>query len=209
MDPKDADFRVQMVRIEVKLYGATTNEGKLREFGAEPVPGLAAIEPCEETGHTFEENAIQKALYYSQFTTEYLFADDSGLAVDALGGDPGVYSARYAGPDATDEANNRLVLERMIGVLNRRARFISVIALARQGQLIKTFRGEVEGELLHSPQGTGGFGYDPLFYYPEFGRSFGEVPLAQKQTVSHRGRALAAMREYLKGMHDGAPDSAD
>ena len=139
-----------------KLYGATTNSGKLREFGAEPLPGLASIEPSEETGQTFEENAIQKAVYYSRFTTEYVFADDSGLAIDALGGAPGVYSARYAGADATDEANNHLVLERMAGVADRRARFISVVALACQGRLVKTFRGEVEGELLHAPRGTGG-----------------------------------------------------
>jgi XTP/dITP diphosphohydrolase len=193
-----------------KLYGATTNAGKLREFGAEPLPGLAAIEPCEETGQTFEDNAIQKAVYYSRFTTEYVFADDSGLAVNALGGAPGVFSACYAGADATGEANNRLVLERMAGIGDRRARFIAVIALARQGQLVKTFRGEVEGEVLDAPRGTGGFGYDPLFYYPDFGCSFGEVPLAQKQLVSHRARALAAMREYLRGIeaNDGAPDSA-
>ncbi len=180
-----------------KLYGATTNAGKLREFGAEPLPGLSAIEPCEETGQTFEDNAIQKAIYYSRFTDEDVFADDSGLVVDALGGAPGVFSARYAGADATDEANNRLVLERMAGITERRARFVSVIALARQGQLVKTFRGEVEGELLQAARGAGGFGYDPLFYYPAFGRSFGEVPLARKQTVSHRARALAAMRAFL------------
>jgi XTP/dITP diphosphohydrolase len=194
----------------VKLYGATTNPGKLREFGAEPLPGLADIVPPEEIGQTFEENAIQKAEYYSNFTTEYVFADDSGLAVDALDGAPGVYSARYAGPDATDDANNRLVLDRMAGVANRRARFVSVIALARQGRLVKTFRGEVEGELLNQPRGTGGFGYDPLFYYPSFGCSFGEVRLEQKQTVSHRARALAAMREYMKAIeaNESTPDSA-
>jgi XTP/dITP diphosphohydrolase len=194
----------------VKLYGATTNAGKLREFGAEPLPGLAGILPCEETGQTFEENAIQKAEYYSNFTTDYVFADDSGLAVDALDGAPGVFSARYAGPDATDDANNRLVLDRMAGVANRRARFVSVIALARHGRIVKTFRGEVEGELLDEPRGTGGFGYDPLFYYPPFDCSFGEVPLEQKQTVSHRARALAAMREYVKAIeaNESTPDSA-
>ena len=181
----------------IELYSATTNAGKLREFGAEPLPGLVSIEPCQETGQTFEDNAIQKAIYYSGFTTGYVFADDSGLAVDALGGAPGFLSARYAGLRATDEANNHLVLQRMAGISDRRARFVSVIALARGGQLVKTFRGEVQGELLHAPQGTEGFGYDPLFYYPAFGCSFGEVPLAQKQTVSHRARALAAMREYL------------
>ncbi|MEO8125936.1 MAG: RdgB/HAM1 family non-canonical purine NTP pyrophosphatase [Bryobacteraceae bacterium] len=193
----------------MKLYGATTNQGKLREFDAEALPGLASIDPPEETGQTFEDNAIQKALHYSGFTTGYVFADDSGLAVDALDGAPGVYSARYAGPDANSEANNRLVLERMNGIANRRARFVSVIALARQGRLIQTFRGEVEGELLETPRGTGGFGYDPLFYYPGFGCTFGEATLAQKQTVSHRARALAAMREYLQGRNESASDSAE
>src|SRR6185436_9391527 len=139
-------------RKSVKLYGATSNQGKLREFGAEPLPGLASIQPCEETGDTFEANAIQKAVYYSRFTDELVFADDSGLSVDALNGSPGVYSARYAGPDATDEANNRLVLERMVGVVDRRARFICVVALARQGELLRTFRGEVEGEVLEAPR---------------------------------------------------------
>jgi XTP/dITP diphosphohydrolase len=195
----------------VKLYGATTNPGKLREFGAEPLPGLTNIATCEETGQTFEANAIQKAVYYSGFTTEYVFADDSGLAVDALDGAPGVFSARYAGADATDQANNELVLARMAGVGDRRAQFISVIAVARYGRLVKTFRGEVEGELLDAPRGTGGFGYDLLFYYPPFGCSFGEVPLEQKQTVSHRARALAAMREYLKALeaNEGTPSSAE
>jgi XTP/dITP diphosphohydrolase len=197
------------------LYGATTNAGKLREFGAEPVPGLSGIPVCEETGATFEENAIQKAVYYSGFTDEYVFADDSGLAVDALNGAPGVYSARFAGPNATDKENNQLVLDQMAGVGDRRARFVCVIALARRGQVVKTFRGEVEGELLSEPRGDGGFGYDPLFYYPPFGRSFGEVPLAQKQTVSHRSRALAAMREFLGSVersvesHENAQSTAE
>ncbi len=193
----------------MKLYGATKNHGKLLEFGAEPLPGLADIEACEETGQTFEENAIQKALYYSRFTPEYVFADDSGLAVDALNGAPGVISARYAGEGATDQANNQLVLERMAGINDRRVRFVSVIALARQGQFVKTFRGEVEGELLEAPRGGGGFGYDPLFYYPPFGCTFGEAPLEQKKTVSHRGKALAQMREYLKVIeeNESAPGS--
>jgi XTP/dITP diphosphohydrolase len=181
----------------VKLYGATTNTGKLREFGADPLPGLSCVPVCEETGATFEENAIQKAVYYSGFTDEYVFADDSGLAVDALNGAPGVYSARFAGPNATDEENNRLVLDQMVGITDRRARFVCAIALARRGQVVKTFRGEVEGELLPEPRGASGFGYDPLFYYPLFGCSFGEVPLARKQTVSHRSKALAAMREFF------------
>ena len=188
------------------LYCATTNPGKLREFRlaledsfhVEPLPDLAKISPCEETGLTFEENATQKALYYSKFCDDYLFVDDSGLEVDALGGAPGVYSARFAGPDASDEANNRRLLERMRGVSDRTARFVCVVALARSGKLIGTFRGHVEGDLTEAPRGSNGFGYDPLFFYPPFGCTFGEAPLEQKMTVSHRARALRAMREFIE-----------
>jgi len=192
----------------VQLYCATTNPGKLREFQmalrdsipVQPLPGLASIAPPEETGPTFEENAAQKALYYSKFCDGYLFVDDSGLEVDALNGAPGVYSARYAGPNATDAANNRLLLERMRGVANRAARFVCVVALAQSGHLVRTFRGEVQGELLDAPRGADGFGYDPLFFYEPFGCTFGEAPLDRKMEVSHRSEALRQMREYLRGI---------
>jgi XTP/dITP diphosphohydrolase len=189
----------------LRLYCATTNPGKLREFRlaladsleVEALPGLASLTPCEETGATFEENAVQKALYYSKHCEGLLFVDDSGLEVDALGGEPGVYSARYAGLNATDEANNRLLLDRMQGVLERSARFVCVVALAKSGELVRTFRGEVEGLLAKEPRGLNGFGYDSLFYYPPFGCTFGEAPLERKMEVSHRGRALHSMRDYL------------
>ena len=192
----------------MKLYCATTNRGKLREFQmalrdltqVEALPGLESIAPCEETGVTFEENAIQKALYYSRHCYGYLFVDDSGLEVDALASAPGVYSARFAGPGATDAANNQLLLDRMRGVLNRTARFVCVVALARSGELLRTFRGEVEGQLLETPQGANGFGYDPLFFYPPFECSFGQAPLERKMEVSHRARALFKMRTYLDDM---------
>jgi XTP/dITP diphosphohydrolase len=189
----------------LRLYCATTNPGKLREFrlalsdsfDVESLPGLGSLRPCEETGVTFEENAIQKASYYSKHCAGLLFVDDSGLEVDALGGAPGVYSARYAGLDATDETNNRLLLDRVRGVSDRIARFICVVALAESGRLIRTFRGEVEGQLTEEPRGANGFGYDPLFYYPPFGCTFGEAALARKMEVSHRSQALHAMRDYL------------
>ena len=189
----------------MKVYCATSNPGKLREFQAaldghvdvEPVPGLRDIAAPPETGATFEANAAEKTLYYSRFCDGIVFADDSGIEVDALGGAPGVYSARYAGPDATDEANNRLVLDRMRGIVNRAARFVCVIAAARGGELLATFRGEVEGVLAEEPRGSGGFGYDPLFHYAPFGCTFGEVPLDRKMQVSHRSRALAKLREWL------------
>jgi XTP/dITP diphosphohydrolase len=189
----------------VRLFCATTNPGKLREFRhalegsftLETLAALKTIPPCEETGTSFEENAIEKALYYSKHGDGYLFVDDSGLEVDALGGAPGVYSARFAGPDATDEANNRLLLEKMQGIANRGARFVCVVALAARGKLIDTFRGVVEGHLLDSPRGANGFGYDPLFYYPPFGCTFGEAPLERKMEASHRSKALRAMAGKL------------
>ena len=192
------------------VYCATTNPGKLREFrraaghfGAafqvEPVPGLSSIEPCEEAGATFEENAIAKALHYGQHTDGYLFVDDSGLEVDALDGAPGVYSARFAGEGATDAANNALLLDRLRGVTNRTARFVCVVALARGSQVAGTFRGAVEGEILHAESGANGFGYDPLFYFPPFGCSFGEADAERKMNVSHRGQALEAMFRFLSG----------
>lgn len=193
------------------LYCATSNPGKLREFrlaasevcAIEPLPGLAGITPPDETGATFEENAIQKALYYAAYTGGWLFAEDSGLEVDALGGAPGVYSARFAGAGATDEENNRLVLERLGDHANRTARFVCVIALAHQGKIVRTFRGTVEGEILPEARGANGFGYDPLFYYPPFGCSFGEVARERKQCVSHRGQALAAMLRFVADLPPG------
>ena len=193
--------------LSYSLYCATTNPGKLREFrmaldesiGVRVVPGLAKIPVCDETGVTFEENAIEKAVYYSRHCDGPVFVDDSGLEVDALRGAPGVYSARFAGPGATDEANNELLLQKMKGTGNRKARFVSVVALAEAGKLIRTFRGEVEGQLLCESRGSNGFGYDPLFYYPDFGCSFGEVPLERKMKVSHRAKALRAMLAYLTG----------
>jgi XTP/dITP diphosphohydrolase len=190
----------------VIVYCATTNQGKIAEFRMaaeddlviEPLPGIRDIPVCEETGSTFEENAIQKAMYYGIHTSGHLFAEDSGLEVDALGGKPGVYSARYAGLEATDDANNRLVLQQLGSSVRRSARYVCVIALVKAGVLIETFCGTVEGELLTSPRGANGFGYDPLFYYPPFGCSFAEVSREQKQTVSHRGEALQNMLSYLK-----------
>jgi XTP/dITP diphosphohydrolase len=192
----------------VKIYCATGNAGKLREFrlagellgiDIEPLADLKSIPAPEENGATFEDNARLKAAYYSRFAPGPLFADDSGLEVDALGGAPGVYSARYAGVHATDDANNRLLLQRLGDRPNRSGRFVCVIALAEGGEARQTFRGEVEGEILHEARGPGGFGYDPLFYYPPFGCSFGEVEGRKKFDVSHRGKALRALLSWLAG----------
>jgi XTP/dITP diphosphohydrolase len=189
----------------VTVYCATSNSGKLREFRMaasevcqiEPLPGMAALTPPDETGSTFEENAVLKALAYGAHTDGWLFAEDSGLEVDALGGEPGVYSARYS-PEGTDEANNRLVLQRLGDSGDRTGRFVCVIALVRAGELVRTFRGTVEGEILGEPRGPHGFGYDPIFYYPPFGCSFGEAERERKQTVSHRGAALRQLVDYFR-----------
>jgi XTP/dITP diphosphohydrolase len=187
---------------------ATGNPGKLREFqlaGArsgdftvQTIPNLREIPAPEETGDTFGANAVEKALYYGEHTPGWLFVDDSGLEVEALGGAPGIFSARYAGPGAGDAANNRLLLEKLNGVSNRRAQFVCVIALMRDGKLVRTFRGEVKGEIILQPRGTHGFGYDPLFYYPPFAGTFGEAHAEAKMRVSHRAQALRAMFEFLR-----------
>lgn len=188
------------------VYCATTNAGKIEEFrlasgdafNIEPLPRLRDLPACEETGSTFEENAIQKALHFGAYSSGLVFAEDSGLEVDSLGGEPGVYSARYAGPNATDEDNNRLVLSRLGDSTNRSARFVCVIALIQDGALVRTFRGSAEGDILNGPRGEHGFGYDPLFYFPPFGCSFGEIPREKKQTVSHRGAALKQLGAFIQ-----------
>jgi XTP/dITP diphosphohydrolase len=189
----------------IHLYCATSNPGKLREFRMsggglveiELLPGFRDIPPCIEDGSTFEENAISKGRYYGKHAAGLLFAEDSGLEVDALGGAPGVYSARFAGPQAADEANNRLLLERLQGVKARSARYVCVIALVDAGRLLQTFRGAVEGEIASEPRGSNGFGYDPLFYYPTFGCTFGETEPERKWEVSHRGKAFRMMLDWL------------
>jgi XTP/dITP diphosphohydrolase len=192
------------------LHACSGNPGKLREFalaardsGAanvsiEPLPGFKDIASPEETGQTFEENAVLKALYYSGFTSELVFADDSGIEVDALGGAPGIYSARFAGSNATDSANNQLLLQRLGSTENRSGRFVCVIAVAQSGKLLQTFRRTVEGEILRELRGAGGFGYDPLFFYPPLGKTLAELPADEKFAVSHRGKALRAMVEWLE-----------
>jgi XTP/dITP diphosphohydrolase len=184
------------------VYACSSNPGKLREFGLAALPGLKDIEPPEETGDTFEANAAAKAIYYSTFTDEIVLADDSGIEVDALGGAPGVYSARYATPpradrQAQDAANNALLLKNMSGVANRTARFVCVIALAQKGKVLHVVRGFVEGQVIESLQGAQGFGYDPLFFYPPFGCTFAEVEGPRKFEVSHRGLALRQAMAWL------------
>jgi XTP/dITP diphosphohydrolase len=193
------------------LFCATGNPGKAREFALaagegiviQPLADFRAVAPCVEDGATFAENAIIKARHYGAHASGLLFADDSGLVVDALGGAPGVYSARFSGPGATDESNNRLLLEKLRGVEDRRARFVCAIALVDGGRVAGIYTGSVEGVILDAPRGAGGFGYDPLFYYEPFGCTFGEVEGERKFAVSHRGQALRAM---LKALVKQVPD---
>lgn len=206
----------------IRLYAATSNPGKLRDFAVaaedlgiaiEPLPGLRDIRPPVENEPTFAGNARAKAAYYSQFASqlapgELVLADDSGLEVDALNGDPGVRSARYA-EDAgfltndsasIDERNNLYLLSELdnIPANRRRARYVCVLAAARDGAIMFTGEGTVEGEIPRQPRGAGGFGYDPLFYLPGFEKTMAEIDLATKHKISHRGRALRALVRSMK-----------
>jgi XTP/dITP diphosphohydrolase len=196
------------------VFWATGNPGKLREFrlavppgiALEALPGLSSLPAPEETGATFEANAILKANYYSNHAPAgaLVFADDSGLEVDALGGEPGVRSARYAGEHATDADNNALLLERLHALHAKEsrltARFVCVIALSRGGHPLQTFRGTVEGDILNQPRGANGFGYDPLFFCPALGCTLAEADDHQKFNVSHRGAALRDLFRFLAAM---------
>ena len=198
----------------ITLYAATSNPGKLRDFAAaaakeidasiQPLPGLDRIAPPAEDEPTFEGNARTKAIYYSRFLPgAIVVADDSGLEVDALGGEPGVRSARYAADAGfvprsdtnIDQRNNLYLLTRLEGVpANQRSgRYRCALAAARDGECVHTADGSVEGQILTAPRGNGGFGYDPLFYLPEVGKTMAEIDLATKHKLSHRGRALRAL----------------
>jgi len=190
-----------------KLAVATTNRGKLREI-AELLGGLPMelvtlaewpdVAAPEETGRTFAENARLKALYYAAHTGELTVADDSGLEIDALDGVPGVESARFGGADSTYAAKFDLIYSmlRARGAAGSPARFVCALALARGGRIIFETRGVVEGLIAPEPRGTGGFGYDPIFYYPPLGCTLAEAG-DRKAEVSHRGEAFRALRKWL------------
>lgn len=187
----------------MKVYAATKNQGKIREINqilidagieCESFPNL---EDVEETGDTFEENAKIKADYLSsKLHDEFVIADDSGLSVESLGGAPGVYSARYAGIHGDDNANNKKLLDAMKGVKNRKCKYECVIALSKNGKTIKTFYGDIKGEVSESERGSGGFGYDPLFLLSS-GKTMAEISIEEKNKISHRYTALNKLREYL------------
>jgi XTP/dITP diphosphohydrolase len=190
----------------LKLFLASSNAGKLREFrelaeesaatvtGFEitALPDFSEFPSYEETASTFAENAAGKALHYSRFTPELVLADDSGLVVPALGGAPGVLSARYAGPDATDADRVAKLLGEMKAMTGdaRRAYFVCVIVVARHGKAVAVVSDAAHGAIADEPAGGGGFGYDPIFTFPELGRTYAEASQNEKNRLSHRGKAF-------------------
>jgi len=204
------------------LYAATSNPGKLAEFATSTsgiargegievlaLPGLKQIPEPAEDATTFQGNADLKAIAYSLAAPGLLvFADDSGLEVAALDGQPGVRSARFADDHgfnptstlSTDQRNNALLLHRMEHQLSRAARFVCALALARDGHVLLRAQGSVEGQLLHSPRGDDGFGYDPLFLIPSLNLTFAEIPREQKWQLSHRGNAFRSLLAQLPAM---------
>jgi len=205
------------------LYLASSNPGKLREFREAAsargvtvmaLPNFAELTACVEDGTTFEQNARKKAVHYSRNSPGRVFADDSGISVEALNGAPGVYSARFAGPHATDEQNNQRLLadihqaearrraqhakaERPPGLFNRSAHYLCVIALAEAGHVLSAVEGRADGVIIDEPRGAGGFGYDPYFFYPPLGKTFAEMLPEEKFAVSHRGTAFRKLLDYL------------
>jgi XTP/dITP diphosphohydrolase len=199
-----------------RVLVATSNAGKLRDFAGAAqahginiagIPHFASLPPVDEDGTTFEANARKKAEAYSRAVPgELVLADDSGLEVDALGGAPGVHSARYAANEphtadtnADDEANNARVMREMEGIPRERrtGRFVCVLAVARDGKTLGTFRGVAEGIILDRVQGTGGFGYDPLFFFQAIRKTFAELNPEEKSRYSHRGAAFRRFLEWL------------
>jgi XTP/dITP diphosphohydrolase len=189
------------------LLLATTNPGKIREIVQllhgvplvlETLADYPDIEPPEETGATFADNARQKALFYAAHTGAVTVAEDSGLAIDAMGGGPGVHSARFGGPDSTYPEKFALIYEALARVpsADRTARFVCALAVVADADVVFEATGVVEGMIAPEPRGTGGFGYDPIFFYPPFGCTLAEAG-TRKSLVSHRAKAFLALREAL------------
>jgi XTP/dITP diphosphohydrolase len=203
------------VRAHAKLFFASSNPGKLAEYRALasasalslPVElallqDLEALPAFEENAPTFAENATGKALHYSRHGNGLIFADDSGLVVPALGGAPGVHSARHAGPQATNVQRIEKLLGEMRGKTgsDRAAYFVCAIALAERGRAMAIVTDRINGEILEAPRGSGGFGYDPVFYFPALGKTFAELPAEEKNQHSHRGKAFRRLLAALSSM---------
>ena len=187
----------------------SSNPGKLREYQGlaagvgglvfDLLPNFAALPPFDEMAPTFAENSAGKAIHYSRFTSETVLAEDSGLVVDALGGAPGVRSARYAGPNASDADRIRKLLDEMRGKHGdgRRARFVCVTTIARRGQPVAIFSDFAEGLITEEPRGSDGFGYDPVFWLPQLGKTFAQLTPQEKNQYSHRGRTFRKVIQYF------------
>lgn len=195
--------------MEQKIVFATGNEGKMREvrlilkdlgLPVLPMKEAGVSLDIEENGTTFAENAMIKAKAVWQQTGGIVLADDSGLVVDYLGGEPGVYSARYLGEDTSYEIKNQAIIDRLADAKEeeRTARFVSAIAAVLPDGSELVTEGTVEGLIAHEPAGNGGFGYDPIFYLPEYGVTSAEIPIEKKNEISHRGKALEAMKIKLR-----------
>jgi XTP/dITP diphosphohydrolase len=203
-----------------RLLLATTNEHKVREIRAIiaglPIDlvglrGWAGLEPPDETGTTFAENARLKALYYARATGVPAIAEDSGLVIDALDGAPGVSSARLGGASATYPEKFAIIYDALhrAGAVRATARFVAAVALADDNAILFETTGTVEGLIAPHPVGTGGFGYDPIFYYPPYGRTLAEASAEEKAAVSHRGEAFRRLRDYLTRQAGGWGLAAD
>jgi XTP/dITP diphosphohydrolase len=194
----------------IRLTVASSNAGKLREYRAlaasagasldlQLIPNFDALPKFDEAANTFGENALGKAMHYSHFSDGLVIADDSGLVAPALGGAPGVHSARYAGPDGSDADRINKLIEAMRGKkgADRRARFVCVVALVERGEARGIFSASAEGELLDAPRGEDGFGYDPIFFSPVLGKTFAETTREEKNQHSHRGKAFCKALDFL------------
>jgi len=203
------------VRAHAKLFLASSTAGKLAEYrmlaaasalsvviDLALLPGFDALPAFEENAPTFAENAAGKALHYSRHRDGLVFADDSGLVVPALGGPPGVQSERYAGQQATNSQRIEKLLGEMRGKAGpeRAAYFVCAIALAERGRAMAIVTGRVDGEILEAPRGSGGFGYDPVFYFPALEKTFAELPAEEKNQRSHRGKAVRKLLAALSSM---------
>jgi len=194
----------------LRLFAASSNQGKLREYRALAEPAGASVDLAflpnfnllpvfDEIWPTFAENAAGKALHYSRFASGIVIADDSGLVVPALGGAPGVHSARYAGANASDADRIRKLLGEMRGKTGeeRQARFVCVVAVAEEGKMRGLFSASAEGTLLDEPRGQDGFGYDPIFFFPALEKTYAEISREEKNLYSHRGKAFRKALDFL------------
>ena len=196
-----------------RIYLASSNSGKLRDFSAIAaevssaielalLPGFSELAEFSEDAPTFAGNAVGKALHAATITEDTVCADDSGLVVPALGGRPGVHSARYAGPNATGAQN----IDKLLGALagkksnERQAYFVCALAVAQMGRIVTVITNRADGVILEAPRGSGGFGYDPVFYFPSFDKTFAEMSSAEKNLHSHRGKAFRRLLEVLPEM---------